>query len=114
MKTTPNLPFGLFDRSPKNLSKTSAILDVETLRQQLWKERLIVLRGFRTFDTSEGFAGYCDAGEKSASGLSVRCLNSSNDAASCLFQPVVLSIPAKQCIHPLAQVPEDLRKHGLE
>lgn len=35
-------------------------LDVETLRQLVWNERLIVLRGFHTFDGADEFANYCE------------------------------------------------------
>ena len=35
-------------------------IDVAMLKELLWEERLLVLRGFRTFDDAEGFAGYCE------------------------------------------------------
>lgn len=59
VKTTPNLPFGLLIEAQEPQQDIRE-LDVEMLRQQLWKERLIVLRGFATFDSSQAFADYCE------------------------------------------------------
>jgi alpha-ketoglutarate-dependent taurine dioxygenase len=35
-------------------------LSVEMLRELVWNERLIIVRGFRTFDEAEDFATYCE------------------------------------------------------
>lgn len=58
MKIKPNQPFGVVVE-PDGIDDIHA-LDVETLRELLWKERLLVLRGFRTFDSAEGFSDYCE------------------------------------------------------
>ena len=58
-KQIPNEPFGVVleaDAPDADLRD----LDVATLKALLWQERLLVLRGFRTFDGAEGFAAYCE------------------------------------------------------
>ena len=56
-------PFGLIveARHPRDDIRD---LDVEFLRELLWRERLVLLRGFRTFDAvpqgAERFADYCE------------------------------------------------------
>jgi alpha-ketoglutarate-dependent taurine dioxygenase len=56
---TPNQPFGLV-LEPEAPEDDIHDLDVELLRELLWKERLLVLRGFRTFSSAEAFADYCE------------------------------------------------------
>ncbi|HEY9723305.1 MAG TPA: TauD/TfdA family dioxygenase [Oscillatoriaceae cyanobacterium] len=56
-KITPNRPFGAIVEP--NGQNDIHDLDVEMLRELLWKERLLVLRGFRTFTSAEGFSDYC-------------------------------------------------------
>lgn len=58
-KISPNHPFGLLleAESPEDDIRD---LDVEMVRQLLWKERLLVLRGFRTFSSAEDFSDYCE------------------------------------------------------
>lgn len=36
-------------------------MDVNTLREIIWQERLLVLRGFNTFPTADDFANYCES-----------------------------------------------------
>jgi len=58
-ETTRIEPFGLLlkaDRPDHDIRD----LDVDLLRQLLWRERLLVLRGFRTFADAESFSGYCE------------------------------------------------------
>jgi alpha-ketoglutarate-dependent taurine dioxygenase len=58
-KITRNEPFGVVveAQSPHDDIRD---LDVTMLRELLWKERLLVLRGFRTFSDSADFSGYCE------------------------------------------------------
>ncbi|MCA9777716.1 MAG: TauD/TfdA family dioxygenase [Candidatus Eremiobacteraeota bacterium] len=59
MKTTPNEPFGVVitaDGPGQNIGD----LDVSALRELVWKERLLVLRGFQPFAGSDAFADYCE------------------------------------------------------
>lgn len=35
-------------------------MDVNTLREIVWQERLLILRGFNTFPTAGDFANYCE------------------------------------------------------
>jgi alpha-ketoglutarate-dependent taurine dioxygenase len=58
-KKTRIEPFGLL-LEPQRSEGDIRDLDVNMLRELLWCERLIVLRGFRTFTDSEDFAGYCE------------------------------------------------------
>src|SRR5690348_10792984 len=58
-KTTRIDPFGLL-LEPNRPDDDLRDLDVDMLRDLLWRERLIVLRGFRTFDGSEAFSEYCE------------------------------------------------------
>jgi alpha-ketoglutarate-dependent taurine dioxygenase len=57
-KTTRVEPFGLLVE-PNYPSDNVLSLDVEELRELFHREHLIVLRGFRTFDTAEDFSNYC-------------------------------------------------------
>ncbi|HEY4000135.1 MAG TPA: TauD/TfdA family dioxygenase [Candidatus Xenobia bacterium] len=59
MRTSPNQPFGLLIE-PAGEQEDIRDLDVTTLRELLWKERLLVLRGFRTFEHGDDFADYCE------------------------------------------------------
>jgi alpha-ketoglutarate-dependent taurine dioxygenase len=59
MKITPNKPFGLV-LEPETPGADIRDVDVEQVRQLLWKERLIVLRGFRTFTAPDEFPAYCE------------------------------------------------------
>jgi alpha-ketoglutarate-dependent taurine dioxygenase len=52
-------PFGLLLQAQDHQDDLHD-LDVDMLRELLWRERLIVLRGFRNFTTAEDFAGYCE------------------------------------------------------
>lgn len=58
-KLTPNEPFGMVVEA-EGPGADVRDLDVAMLRELLWKERLLVLRGFRTFDGADEFAGYCE------------------------------------------------------
>lgn len=58
-KLTPNAPFGMVVEA-EGPDADVRDLDVAMLKELLWKERLLVLRGFRTFDDADGFAGYCE------------------------------------------------------
>lgn len=58
-KTTRLAPFGVIleaDQSVNNIND----LNVEMLRELVWNERLIVLRGFRAFAGADDFAKYCE------------------------------------------------------
>lgn len=58
-KKTRIEPFGLL-LEPQNPSGDIRDLDVTDLRELLWRERFLVLRGFRTFADAEAFAEYCE------------------------------------------------------
>ena len=58
-KITRNDPFGLV-LEPQGPDDDIRSLDIELVRELLWKERLIVLRGFRTFSSAEEFSDYCE------------------------------------------------------
>jgi len=63
LKKTRIEPFGLLlePKSPLDGSKGDIReLDVGMLRELLWSERLIVLRGFATFTGAEDFSEYCE------------------------------------------------------
>lgn len=59
LKTTRINPFGLL-LEPNHPESDIRDLDVEGLRELLWREHLIVLRGFRTFIGPEDFSDYCE------------------------------------------------------
>lgn len=52
-------PFGLL-LEPRHPGNDIRDLDVGSLRDLLWQERLIVLRGFRGFSNAEDFSEYCE------------------------------------------------------
>ncbi|MBL7554666.1 MAG: TauD/TfdA family dioxygenase [Bdellovibrionaceae bacterium] len=53
----PSKPFGIIvEGKGINIHE----VDVTWLRELVWNERLIVLRGFRTFTGAEDFANYCE------------------------------------------------------
>jgi alpha-ketoglutarate-dependent taurine dioxygenase len=52
-------PFGVL-LEPNISTQDVRTLDVNILRELLWKEQLIVLRGFETFKDAEDFSGYCE------------------------------------------------------
>ena len=58
-KTTRIDPFGLL-LEPNHPDSDIRDLDVDLLRELLWREHLIVVRGFRTFDGSDDFSEYCE------------------------------------------------------
>ena len=58
-KTTAIKPFGLL-LEPNHPGQNILDIDVDLLRDLLWRERLIVLRGFRTFTGAEDFSEYCE------------------------------------------------------
>ncbi len=58
-KKTPIEPFGLL-LEPRCPNGDILDLDVNLLRELLWSERFLVLRGFRTFSAAEEFAEYCE------------------------------------------------------
>lgn len=58
-KKTHIEPFGLLLESRRSGIDIRE-LDVSLLRELLWRERLIVLRGFRTFTGAEDFSEYCE------------------------------------------------------
>lgn len=55
----PNKPFGLIVQA-RGSNEDLRDLDVNKLREHVWNERLIVLRGFRMFANSEDFPNYCE------------------------------------------------------
>jgi L-tyrosine isonitrile desaturase/decarboxylase len=59
LKETRIKPFGLLLEA-SNPSADIREVGVDFLRECLWSERLVVLRGFRTFSGAEDFAGYCE------------------------------------------------------
>lgn len=59
IKKTRIEPFGLL-LEPHGSNGDIRDLDVDLLRELLWRERLIVLRGFRTFTGAEDFSEYCE------------------------------------------------------
>ncbi len=52
-------PFGLM-LEPSQVPQNICELDIEFLRELLWKNRLLVLRGFQTFNEAEDFSVYCE------------------------------------------------------
>lgn len=52
-------PFGLLIE-PTHPNQDVRTLDVEALRELLWSDRLIILRGFRTFADAEDLSTYCE------------------------------------------------------
>ncbi len=56
--TTPINPFGVL-LQPNRPDSDIRDLDVDMLRELVWREHLIVLRGFRTFDGAEDLSEYC-------------------------------------------------------
>ena len=52
-------PFGVL-LEPTGSRQDIRNLDVNMLRDLLWRERLVVLRGFRTFNTAEDLSEYCE------------------------------------------------------
>ena len=58
-KSTRIDPFGLLV-APERANDDLRDLDVDQLRELLWRERLLVLRGFRTFANAEDFSAYCE------------------------------------------------------
>lgn len=59
LKKTRIKPFGIL-LEPARSSESIRDLDVNALRELVWKERLIVLRGFRSFNGAEEFSTYCE------------------------------------------------------
>jgi len=59
LKQTRIKPFGLL-LEPNRPDDDIRDLDVDPLRELLWRERLVVLRGFRTFTSAEDFSEYCE------------------------------------------------------
>lgn len=57
--TKQNLPFGIIVE-PIHADEAVTTLDVDALRQLFRQHQLIVLRGFKTFSSAEGFANYCE------------------------------------------------------
>lgn len=57
-KITSVEPFGLL-LEPTRPNGDIGDLNVDLLRELVWRERLIVLRGFRTFSEPEEFSDYC-------------------------------------------------------
>ncbi len=53
------LPFGLLIE-PSRPNRSIQDTDVTLLRELLWSEQLIILRGFHSFSTSEEFSEYCE------------------------------------------------------
>ncbi|MBC7691119.1 MAG: TauD/TfdA family dioxygenase [Methylotenera sp.] len=61
-KTTPITPFGLLIE-PNRPDQDIRDLDVDLLRELVWRDRLIVLRGFRTFtgiEAPKDLSDYCE------------------------------------------------------
>jgi alpha-ketoglutarate-dependent taurine dioxygenase len=58
-KTSPIDPFGLLVE-PSCPDSDIHDLDVDLLRELLWREHLLVLRGFRTFTGPEDLSEYCE------------------------------------------------------
>lgn len=58
-KTTRIEPFGVL-LQPSAPHHDLRELDVEKLRELVWQDRLVVLRGFQTFNDADGFADYCE------------------------------------------------------
>ncbi|MES2803598.1 MAG: TauD/TfdA family dioxygenase [Bdellovibrionota bacterium] len=58
-KISANKPFGVIvEALEANVDIHE--LDVKMLRDLVWKERLLVLRGFRTFAVADNFSSYCE------------------------------------------------------
>lgn len=58
-KQTRMKPFGLLVE-PERPGDDLRDLDVRALRELLWRERILVLRGFKTFSDAETFSTYCE------------------------------------------------------
>lgn len=58
-KITPISPFGLL-LEPQRFTDEISMLKVTFLRELVWREHLIVLRGFRTFKDTESFSNYAE------------------------------------------------------
>ncbi|MFL5812964.1 MAG: TauD/TfdA dioxygenase family protein [Bdellovibrionia bacterium] len=58
-KTIRVNPFGLL-LEPVGADDDICDLDVDLLRELVWRERLIILRGFRNFSGADDFAQYCE------------------------------------------------------
>lgn len=56
---TPNKPFGVVVQS-RAVGDDIRDLDVKMLRELVWNDRLIVLRGFKTFTGAEELSSYCE------------------------------------------------------
>lgn len=52
-------PFGVLLEPMSEKTKVNA-LDIENLRHLFWKNQLVVLRGFETFQNAEDFSNYCE------------------------------------------------------
>lgn len=52
-------PFGVMVKA-QHSEDTIRDLDVEMLRALVWKERLVLVRGFRSFEGADDFATYCE------------------------------------------------------
>lgn len=52
-------PFGVMVKA-KHAADAIQDLDVELLRALVWKERLVLVRGFRSFEGADDFATYCE------------------------------------------------------
>lgn len=58
-RVTKNNPFGLIIQA-QHANYDVHELNVNELRQLIWRERLIVLRGFRTFTDANELSSYCE------------------------------------------------------
>lgn len=58
-KVTDLNPFGVL-LEPKDKNINLKVLDVENLRKLFLEKQIIVLRGFETFQSPEGFSDYCE------------------------------------------------------
>ena len=56
---TPNKPFGAVVQA-RTADHDIRDLDITMLRELVWNERLLVLRGFKTFTGAEEFSTYCE------------------------------------------------------
>ncbi len=55
----PNKPFGVIVEA-RGINEDVRDVDVKMLRDLVWNERLLVLRGFHTFSGADDFANYCE------------------------------------------------------